>query len=238
MDKSIIEKTINEIILKNTDLETKCRTSLNKKDKEVIAQFEQERDTYPTNRFARTDLYNEHCDVQLEHSYSAQQKDVISYWGHTGYKKINGKIYDTEDYREDKEVYGFITDEVEKEINEKINHLQSAIDESPRVPNNTVTVRSGHWDRGHKEGDIIVQKGFASTSYTDTVDASGTDDEYSYEIKYYIPTGSKGLLLNPSQFNVMSEEELLLGKNTRQYVLNQDDDAQTVEVLILPDIEN
>ena len=232
MDKEIIDKVIVNLF-KNKGFEIKCsRTTLDKKDKEAIETFYQNKENYPQSRDARLALYKSHEKIQAKHTYPKKQINTVHYWGEEGYKYINGKIYGTDDYEE------AIEDNVvnEEDIKEHIDILQQAIDESPRVPVDTVTVRSGHWDSGYKEGDIVVQKGFASTSYTDTVDASDTSYEYSYEIKYYVPTGSKGVLLSDESFpENLGEEELLLGRNTRQYVLNQDDDAQTVEVLILPD---
>ena len=239
MERKIIEKIIEQSIQKN--LKIKCgRTTLDSKDNELIEEFE----TYEANReikehfateiYKRYDLYDEHEELQSEHKYTEEQKDIVEKWGGSAYMKINGKIYNTPYYQRRRK-NGSLDDEDIRKINKNIEILQSAIDDSPRVPHNVMTVRDGHWESGHKRGDVIVQKGFASTSYTSGVDASDTDEDNLYSIHYYIPKGTKGLLLSPNQFDVLPEDELLLGQNTRQYVLKQDDYEQTVKILVLPD---
>lgn len=235
MDKKVIEKIINTIIQSKEISVIKCsRTTLRKKDKEFIQHFEEIRNTFPKDRKERKELYKKHVEVQLKHKYTENQRKAAEYWGNEGYWKINGKIYNTNYYKKKKE-HGLI--DVER-MDKIIKTLQSAITDSPMTPHNTVTVRTGHWEKGHKTGEVIVQKGFASTSYTDRMDASDTESEYSYEITYYIcENTTRGLVLTEKQFpDCLPEEELLLGRNTRQYVLEQDDDAQTVSLLILPDM--
>ena len=230
--KKIIEKTINHIIVKNNLETVKCsKSTLDKADKEFIEQFEKDKDTFPNSRDERHELWFKHCKVQAKHKYPQFQKHAISYWGHSGYHKINGKIYDTREYNEEFED-GLIN---ESQIDDYIKKLQAAIDDGPKAPHDTVTVRTGHWESGHKPGEVIVQDGFASTSYTDRIDASETSSEYSYDITYYIRTGTKCVALDSDYFDCLPEEELLLGRGTRQYILEQDDDNQTVSVLILPD---
>ena len=232
MKKQIIEKIITDI-LKDKEVELKCsRTTLDKADREAIELFEKTRDKYPKNWDERMELYKKHRDIQAKHNYTKAQKDAISEWGHSGFLKINGRIYDTKDYKEGIEEGTIDEDKVIQDT----KNLQSAIDDGVRVPHDTVTLREGHWNPGHKEGDVIVQEGFASTAYSDSLGVSESlEDEYDYDITYYVPTGTKGVLLDDSQFSCLDEEELLLGRGTRQYVLNQDDDEKTVEVLILPD---
>lgn len=231
MDKSIIEKVFTEAVLSNSVFVEKCgRTTLTAQDKQIIAEFDR---THFEDELMTDSLtaFEEHKKLQLKHKYTEKQGIAVEKWSHGAFITINGKLYNTDDFKHRKKI-GLIDDE---ELNGWVDGLQSAIDESPLTPINVVTHRIGHWDEGHKTGDVIVQKGFASTSYGEGVPVS-TDVIDGFDITYYVPSGSKGLLVLPEQFNIFDgdERELLLGRYTRQYVLEQDDDLHTVDVLVLP----
>ena len=229
VDKKIIEKVFNQIFFK--EISIKCsKSDLTKADKEFINNFinsdEHWRDDAVDGK--ENTAYSEYEELQLKHEYRKDEKEAVHDWKCDGFKIINGKIYNTEYYNLAVKA-GLV---FEKTLNKKINNLQSAIDNSPRVPFNLVTHRKGHWDKNHKPGDVIVLKGFASTSLTGGIQVGSTDP---YDIDYFVPVDNKAILVTPKQFYGLPEKELLLGKGTRQYVLSQDDDNKKVSILVLPD---
>lgn len=117
-------------------------------------------------------------------------------------------------------------------IREAIKYLDSAIDKTLGITQNTILHRYGHWDKGIKEGDVIVQKGFGSYSFSEEK-AKKFDGKDKYHIIQYTPVSTKGLVID-EQFKGLDEEEYLTGRNTRQYVLKVDDDKKEAYVLILP----
>jgi len=225
VSKETIEEIFDNIFISsNNELTLKCsKKELRKKDKEFIENFN--KDDYIDDE----DSYEIQNDHQMKHEYTQKQINSLDDWGGGGYENINGKIYQTETYKRGKKL-GLINIE---EIKSQIKEIKQAIEDSPRLSMNAVCHRYGHWDKGTKVGDVIVQKGFASTSFSESV-AEDFEDNKRYNITYYIPTGNKGVLLN-EQFDSLPEQEWLTGPGTRQYVLNVDDDEQEVTVLILPE---
>ena len=233
MDKVIIEKIFDNILSKN-NINIKCsKSDLTGEDKEFIEAFiNSDEDWLDDEAHTGSVAWKKYKKEQLKHEYNDDQSYAVQRWGHSQYSRINGRIYNTKKYRKALKE-GLIEEET---VIKLTKNLQSAIDDGVRVPFNVVTHRIGHWDKGHKAGDVIIQKGFASTGLNGGTNVSSDDP---YEITYYIPTGSKGVLLTPKSFTGTygggSERELLLGQGTRQYVLRQDDEDKTVEVLVLPD---
>ena len=233
MDKNIITKVFEEVLSKH-HIQSKCsKKDLTREDKELIEDFINSDEKWLNDRENHNDeVWEALEESQSKHKYTELQNGAVTQWSHSAYSTINGKCYNTESYR-DSVKKGYVNEDV---VVKTIKNLQSAIDDGVRVPFNVVTHRIGHWDKGHKAGDVIIQKGFASTGLNGGTNVSSDDP---YEITYYIPTGSKGVLLTPKSFTGTygggSERELLLGQGTRQYVLRQDDEDKTVEVLVLPD---
>ena len=238
MDRVIIEEIIDNVLsTKTANSAKKCysKSDLSSSDKEFIENFINSNEKWLDDKENQNDeAWNILEENQAKHKYTESQDVAVSYWSESGFTYINGRIYNKESYKESVEK-GFAND---KDVIQKTRDLQSAIDESPRIPINLVTHREGHWDKGHKAGEVIVQKGFASTGLSGGESMSILSED-PYDITYYVPTDTKGTLLTPLSYDDLfvggGERELLLGKGTRQYILNQDDMNHEVEILILLD---
>ena len=229
MERDLIEKIINNIINKN--IQTKCsKSDLTRADKEFIEAFVNSDEEWLDDEENEQDIaWQKYEEIQLKHNYTERHSSAVVYWGTDGYKYMNGKIYST-DYFKGAIEKGIINHSL---LDAQIKDLEDAIDNGMRVPFNVISHRYGHWDSGLNTGDVVVNKGFASTGLDGSLNLRGD----GYEITYYVPTDTRGILVTEEQFYgvVPGEQELLLGRGIRQYVLEQDDINATVSVLVLPD---
>ncbi len=233
---TIILKTLDEAIEKCQHREgyltPKQRGAVKptRAEQEFIDQFKIE-DYHEGDLEMFEDHSREQNDFQYEDKnggFTDDEITAVETWGDEGYEDINGKIYNTDDYQESIE-NGWVTDE---DIDEWIENIDSAIEKSPNIPVNTVLFREGHWVKGIMKGDIIEQKGYASTSY-DEEEATGWGGSNRYNIKYYVPKDTKGLWLN-APFANLDEAEYLISRNIRFYVLDVNDDRKTASIVVLP----
>ena len=252
MDKLLIEKTINEIIYKNYLL--KCRprwlSKPTQSDEKFLTKFFNDKnepidmldeDYYENYNIGSMDAYDEHVKLQGDFHINGKgftntgdlnEVDSVSDWGYVGFDDFNGKIYNTEDFRE-KKAMGLFDDDGLEIIDKKIDLIKSAIEKSPDIPENMLLYRGGHWDKRIKVGDVVTQDGFASLTYVDDyADDFVYDDRYM--IEFYVPKGSKGLWLDAPFMN-LGECEYLTPPNMRYYVFDIDDGSKSAKVVILPD---
>ena len=99
MDKIIIDRIFSEILEKK-HFESKCgRNHLYKSDKEFVENFNQNRNKYLDFEDIGLIAYNQHVIEQSKHNYTEKQIDAIQNWGNSGFRLINGRIYQTDDYK-------------------------------------------------------------------------------------------------------------------------------------------
>ena len=198
-------------------------------------------DNFDSSSYTEGDTEQFYTDAKIQEEYyyngkehlglmgfSKDEINAVENWGDEGYEEINGKIYNTKTYKKWKKD-GLLDDEI---IDKWIANLDSAIETGPDIQRDMLLFREGHWVKGIMKGDTIEQKGYASTSY-DEEEAKGWGDSNRYNIKYYVPKGTKGLWLS-RPFDNLDEYEYLLGRNIRFYVLDVDDNHNTASVVVLP----
>ena len=156
---------------------------------------------------------------------------MISDWGEEGYTEINGFIYQTKDYKE------YLEDGMvgEDDVQMKIDVIDEAMEESPNIQVNRIMYRGGHWVKSIRKGDVVTQDGFASLSYSEEEASYFSDDsDTRFLIEFYVPSETKGVWL-ADPFANLKEQEYLIGRNTRYYVLETDNEKRTAKVVILPE---
>ncbi len=125
-------------------------------------------------------------------------------------------------------------------VPQEIELLDSAIEKSPRVAENSIVYRFGELPTGIKEGEHGVFKGFTSTSYNEWVAfddiAEGgmwIDNRADrYKMRIFTPSGTKGVVLNRHTGCMDWQSELLLGRNQKYVVLNINNDDMTADILL------
>ncbi len=120
-----------------------------------------------------------------------------------------------------------LTNEQRKDI----KLIDTLIDRSPGLLENTIFFRTGHFDPHLREGDHSKGfKGYQSASYQE----SGAN-MYMGNMKMviYAPKGTKGIVGNDDRFlNATIEHEYLLPRNTGFTVLSIDYENHMVEILL------
>ena len=249
MDKKIIDTIITNILhTKKITLMEKCPTWLSKptnNDKKFLSIFFNDNndpkemlteDYYENYRETDRDIFFDDIKIQQDYDdsvgFTDEQLDVVGEWGWDGYTYINGKIYNTKEFRDMKKE-GMIDDVMEKEIDNKIDTILSAIEDGPNIQINSLLYRGGHWDARIKVGDVVTQKGFASLSYDETEAKAFADEDNRYNIEFYVPSQSKGIWL-ADPFDNLDEAEYLTPPDTRFYVFDIDETHNTAKVVILP----
>lgn len=146
------------------------------------------------------------------------------------FKLVNGQIYDTDYYKGRKKDSPSIDDF----INDRKEHLDSAIEKSPPLTQDTTFYRYGFFPKGMKIGDTGKFKGYTSTTYQEETAEKFKEGYYGgeqdrYKIVIRAPKGTKGVLLN-QQFEAITEHEFLLGRNQKYIILNVNDETHEVEI--------
>ena len=242
-------KTIIEDILTEKELKViKCHTPKycskpTKEDLEFINDFFYNHDGEPPlmNNFEEGDELNHYEDSRIQREYddnvgfTENEIETVEFWGDTGYLDINGKIYNTSDYRGDLKD-GLVNEE---EVDEQIETLQSAIDNSPNIEVDRIMYSGRHWVKSIKDGDVVTQKGFSALSYSKKIGKTWMQEsDTRYLVRFFVPTGTKGVWLGEPFEHVKGELEYLTGMGTRYYVFGSDPVHKTVNALILPPPEN
>lgn len=247
MDKKIIE-TVFDNLLHNKTLQTipieKCRPKWLSKpttqDKAFIETFLQEdgKGSYKTYHEGNDEDFKKDLEKQIEYEnkkgFTEEQKDAVAEWGDDGYEDINGKIYNTEEFR-DKKKNGFMGDGYLKWIDDNIEALVGAIEDGPNISVDRILYRGGHWDDRVKVGDVVTQDGFTSLTYNEegAEDFIEVSDSPRYFIEFYVPSDTKGVWVG-EPFDNMDESEYLTPPGTRYYVFDVDKDSETAKVVVLP----
>lgn len=115
-----------------------------------------------------------------------------------------------------------------------IKKIDSLMDESPGLQQDTVLYRGGYFNVHTRVGDTVSFKGYQSTSFSRATAESYNEDK-SDAMTYVIhaPKGTKGIVGNDSRFeNGDWEHEYVLPRNTRMKVVNIDYDNNVCEVVI------
>ena len=121
---------------------------------------------------------------------------------------------------------------------EEISALNNVIDKSPRLKQDTVLYRYGHFEEGGTPNQHGVLKGFSSATYNEYVASDSirkypfAKSENRYMMKIYAPKGTKGVVLDNNLTGRDFQSEFLIGRNQRYIILNQDDSNKTVEILL------
>lgn len=132
------------------------------------------------------------------------------------------------------------------------NEISDMIEKSPRVQEDCIAWRLGRLPVDSKgnpvdEGQHGKYKGFIGLTYNKKLiekgsmlkdEAGWTTDEYGktkktrYKIRYIVPKGTKGVVLGESVDNDGWQNELLLDKNQKAYVLKVNHKNRTATVLL------
>lgn len=172
-------------------------------------------------------------ELQKQVNYTLDETLAVEDYGKFGYENINGKLYNTKKYK-DELTHEENPVEFEEDIDKKIRNIDSAIEKSPGLTQNTIFFRSGHWNKGLKKGDVSsFGNGYVSTSYKkETTEMFKYDERYDIEI--YADKGAKGLSLDGSMFDCMDgEKEFLLKRNQKFEVIEVDDVAKTAKIHLI-----
>ena len=124
--------------------------------------------------------------------------------------------------------------ELNTEQRKSIKDIDSLMDESPGLQQDTVLYRGGHFNIHTRVGDTVSFKGYQSTSFSRAT-AESYNEEKSDGMTYVIhaPKGTKGIVGNDYRFeNGDWEHEYVLPRNTKMKVVNIDYDNMVCEVVI------
>lgn len=222
-------KELNNIKTKETKL-TKVKEKLHDKLTTAPKRFK------PSNYKVDTDdkLLKKQNEIQNKVNYTGDEKQSMSFWQGDGYSEINGKIYNTESYQgicqyaEDIQRYN-------KELDTHMKNIDSAIDKSPGLAQDTILYRGGHWDTTLKKGDKGTFKGYSSTSYSneDMGMFSGFGEE-RYTMEIYADKGTKGISINDTFGGLSGEKEFLLPRNQNYEVIEVDNKNRVAKIHLLP----
>ncbi len=219
------------MVLYNTILKV-IEDELNKCSPKSEALENYDPNDYPNTQEEINELGLMQSELQLSDKYAQRytQRDntFLHYYGKSGYININKRLNEPQLWKEKYEKM-FDDEEYFNQITEGIDNI---IEKSPPIQENTTLFRGGKFPPNMKVGDHGVFKSFTSTSYSQKV-AERFDNDEKYLIKIRVPKGTKGVFLNPNQFDVMSfESEMLLGRNQKYTVLDIDNENKEVEILL------
>ena len=194
-------------------------------------------------------------DLQDEVDYDGEEMGATYQYSRSDFcelQKYNNGIYD-KDYTE-VDVYDiddFSFDDHEDYIGdydyewydlEKTSQLiDSAIDKSPRLAQDTVFHRLGRIDNDgeyNEEGDHNVFRGFTGLSYNPNVPTRGLDfagwmhRNNRYNLKIYAMKGTKGMALYPHNGCHDWQAEFLLGRGQKFIVVSRNDNTMEAEILL------
>ena len=127
---------------------------------------------------------------------------------------------------------------LDKEQRKQVKDIDSLMNDSPGLQQDTILYRGGHFDIHLKPGDNIKFKGYQSTTFHKATSDVYKEDYGGYgdtNMTYVIhaPKGTKGIVGNDSRFtNNNWEHEYVLPRNTSMTILSIDYDTMTCEVVI------
>lgn len=196
-----------------------------------------------TNKIGLNDkvLEKRQAETQSDINWSNNEIVAINAWSGVDYDKINNYLYDTPDFRnliqfmeERNSFQAYIQD-----IIHLVENLQSAINKTKGLTQDTTLFRGGIMDRNIGVGDISSFKGFASTSYQKSSAEGFYYDDYpdNYLITILAPKGTKGIAIGGNNgWNSWSHEhEFLLGLDQKYQVIDIDHTAQTATIMLIND---
>ena len=123
---------------------------------------------------------------------------------------------------------------LDSEQRKSIKYIDSLMEESTGLTQNTVLYRGGYFDIHTRIGETIKFKGYQSTSYSrDTAESYNESKTDSMTYVIHAPKGTKGIVGNDSRFeNGDWEHEYVLPRNTQMKVVDIDYDNMVCEVVI------
>ena len=126
-----------------------------------------------------------------------------------------------------------------KEQRKQVKYIDSLMEESPGLLEDTILYRAGYFDIHLRVGDHTSFKGYQSTSFQkETMDlyyhkAVENNDWNTMKFIIHAPKGTKGLCGNDDRFeNGFLEHEYALPRNTGYIITNIDYENMTVEVVL------
>lgn len=217
VEKDFIVKSIDEALNKCTDYpKANALRNYNPED-------------YPNDTDSSFEAWSKQNEEQLKVEYERWDKNRVHYYGKNTYHVINSMLWDNDDWKRGVE-RGIYDDQ--EYYDEFVEGLDKVIEKSPPIQVPTTVYRGGRFPQGMKIGDHGVLKGYTSTSYNpNTARGFKATDEDRYLITIRVAKGTKGVLFN-EQFETFTESELLVGRNQKYVVLNVNDDAKEVEILL------
>lgn len=173
--------------------------------------------------------------LQKKVNYPQEEFAGVNHYSCNDYRLINGKLDPDGEYGE----YYRQREGMSDYVDDNIRWLDSAIEMSPPLSDDSVLYRYGALPDGIVVGDVDRFKGFTSTSYQEGTVEKFKNGYYGdlkdrYKLKIYAPAGSKGVLVNDT-FEAIKEHEWLLPRNQRYYVVSIDEKNMEAELLLLPD---
>ena len=176
--------------------------------------------------------------IQEKVTYSPTEFGSVNNYTAQEYKIINGRIGDNEIYRKKYKERRKGNPSLDDWIDMRIENIDSAIDKSPRLTQDTILYRYGEIPLDISEGGVGKWKGYTSTTYQEaTADRFKNGYDYDqpdrYKLKIYASEGTKGVLCN-QQFEAIVEHEWLLPRNQRYQVLSVNHETKEAEIVLLP----
>ena len=111
--------------------------------------------------------------------------------------------------------------------------IDSLMNKSPGLLEDTILYRGGHFDIHLKPGDSFSFKGYISTTFQQSTSEIYKSEEFDMTYVIHAPKGTKGICGGDSNFyNNNWEHEYVLPRNTKMTVLSIDYDTMTCEVVI------
>lgn len=121
---------------------------------------------------------------------------------------------------------------LDSETQKQVKDIDSLMEDSPGLLQDTILYRGGHFDIHLREGDTFKFKGYTSATFQrETSDMYKKDDEPDMTYIIHAPKGTKGICGSDKRFyNNNWEHEYVLPRNTNFVVLSIDYDTMTVEL--------
>lgn len=194
----------------------------------ILANFYKEKSKFTYDDQSHKAMERNQDIVQNQVNYPKAERDVATSWGHSGYYDINGSIYSPENYSQQKL----------SELKLQCELLDSCINRSPRCVYDMIVTRFGllgDENAALNVGDRGHFKGYGSTGYT-AQHGFNTGGE-KYEMKIYIPAGSRGMRIN-QYFKALAggaEQEWLHGREMDFIIVEKDDINHKCSLLFLTD---
>lgn len=181
-------------------------------------------------------LQNKQIESQKDLNFTDNELNSVDKHINEGYIYVNGNIYNLEFWKE-------LNVDEKTEWRSKLpsikSGIDSAIEKSHGLTQDTILYHGGYWDISLEEGEHFTWKGYTSLSYRENVARSfmmGKHNIYdadSWLVVAYTPTGKKGLAVEDKRFNnVANENEYLIGRGSGGYVYEYDNKNHVVYVVL------